>query len=279
MSAGDREDTPRPDPDVLRRVDDLLADSAMQGLSVEDERELEHLLAQAGGIDAESFDRAAAALDLALGPQTFEPMPAALASRIATGTMQSTQIRSARHSAIVETARGARGEPLRAPRSLFIAWSGWIAAAAAIVVAFFLARPSSTTTSTTPPAVKTAALVREVGAAKDHASARWKDPAGGTKVQGNVDWSNELQKGYVRLAGLPKNDPSKEQYQLWIFDKNQDEKTPIDGGVFDIASDPAIVPIDAKLHVTGPTMFAVTVEKPGGVVVSKREKLVALARL
>jgi hypothetical protein len=40
-----------------------------------------------------------------------------------------------------------------------------------------------------------------------------------------------------------------------------------------------VVPINAKIRVTEPTMFAVSIEKPGGVVVSKREHIVATARL
>ena len=39
-----------------------------------------------------------------------------------------------------------------------------------------------------------------------------------------------------------------------------------------------IVPIHAKLHVVDPKMFAVTVEKPGGVVVSDRKHIAVLAK-
>ena len=39
------------------------------------------------------------------------------------------------------------------------------------------------------------------------------------------------------------------------------------------------VPIDARLPIGKPTLFAITVEKPGGVVVSKRERLPLLAKV
>ena len=39
-----------------------------------------------------------------------------------------------------------------------------------------------------------------------------------------------------------------------------------------------IVAINPKLHVNDATLFAVTVEKPGGVVVSKRERIVVTAQ-
>ena len=77
---------------------------------------------------------------------------------------------------------------------------------------------------------------------------------------------------------MPVNDQAQRQYQLWIFDRNQDEKTPVDGGVFDITSDgEVIIPIRAKLRVAEAYLFAVTIEKPGGVVVSSRERLPLLA--
>ena len=35
----------------------------------------------------------------------------------------------------------------------------------------------------------------------------------------------------------------------------------------------------SKLKALGPELFAITIEKPGGVVVSKREKIAALAKV
>ena len=80
--------------------------------------------------------------------------------------------------------------------------------------------------------------------------------------------------------GLPVNNPAEFQYQLWIFDRRQDERYPIDGGVFDVQADGSVVvPVAAKLRVNEPYLFAVTIEKPGGVVVSSRERLPLLAQL
>jgi hypothetical protein len=115
---------------------------------------------------------------------------------------------------------------------------------------------------------------------KDVTTLAWsatKDPAG-TAASGDVVWSATKQKGFMRFKGLAPNDPTKTQYQLWIFDKNRDEKFPVDGGVFDVGSNgEVIVAISPKLQVTDPTLFAVTVELPGGVVVSKRERIVVTA--
>jgi len=105
------------------------------------------------------------------------------------------------------------------------------------------------------------------------------DPAA-QGARGDVVWSNSRQQGSMRFRGLAKNDSNREQYQLWIFDKNRPEATPVDGGVFDIASDvgEVIVPIDPKIRVTDAIMFAVTIERPGGVVVSLRERIPVLAK-
>jgi len=68
------------------------------------------------------------------------------------------------------------------------------------------------------------------------------------------------------------------QYQIWIFDGARDKRFPVDGGVFDVPANTTdvVIPIRAELMVHKPAAFAVTVEKPGGVVVSGREHVVAL---
>lgn len=277
MSADSRRgpggDTSQP----IDRLEELLADRALQGLSPEEERELAELLSKSPDVDADAFDRAAAAIDLALGEQRFEPLPARLKSRVAaSASLSSTQIRSAHHRAIAETARPAGQQLSPVARSSFLLWSGWTVAAAAILFMVYIARvrlrPGDTTN-----------FLDVIEAANDRLAVAWKpteDPDG-KNVHGELVWSNTLQSGFMRFAGLPKNDPSQRQYQLWIFDANQDERYPIDGGVFDVASTAGdvIVRIQAKLRVVSPKMFAVTEEKPGGVVVSAREHLVALAQL
>jgi anti-sigma-K factor RskA len=83
----------------------------------------------------------------------------------------------------------------------------------------------------------------------------------------------------MSLANLPVNDPSKNQYQLWIVDPERDE-FPVDGGVFDIpaGSETAVIPIRNTLQISKPDAFVITLEQPGGVVKSKQEVVVALAK-
>ena len=98
------------------------------------------------------------------------------------------------------------------------------------------------------------------------------------EVQGEVVWSAPDQAGYLVFHAFAPNDPRERQYQLWIFDEARPSETPVDGGVFDVGpSGEAVVAIDAKLPVAKPTLFAVTVEPPGGVVVSRREHILVTA--
>ena len=56
---------------------------------------------------------------------------------------------------------------------------------------------------------------------------------------------------------------------------------PIDGGVFDVSVDQGetIVPSRAMLKMLRPAMFAVTVENPGGAVVSNCARIYLVAKL
>jgi len=98
---------------------------------------------------------------------------------------------------------------------------------------------------------------------------------------GDVVWDPATQQGFMRFAALAVNEPTRFQYQLWIFDAARDERFPVDGGVFDIPAGvtEVLVPIRAKLPVSNAVLFAVTVEAPGGVVVSGRERIVLTAQL
>ena len=152
----------------------------------------------------------------------------------------------------------------------------WAACSLAIFIAlgiWQLKRPPAET-------ILSAAKARSklISNAVDLVQVTWADgktPIG--KVTGDVIWSNQQQTGFMRFLDLPINDPTKEQYQLWIIDPARDDE-PIDGGVFNVTtSGESIVPIQAKLQVLKPAAFAITIEKPGGVVVSTQEKLPLIA--
>ena len=123
-----------------------------------------------------------------------------------------------------------------------------------------------------------AALAEAGGTAADVVRTDWSpgdDPLA-AGVSGEVVWSPSEQRGFMRFRALQPNNPTVAQYQLWIFDGTRPSETPVDGGVFDVVDGEVIVPIDAKIDVRDATLFAITLEEPGGVVVSKRERLLLL---
>lgn len=107
----------------------------------------------------------------------------------------------------------------------------------------------------------------------DLVQVQW-EPVHEPKAAGEALWSDSRQEGYMRFANMPINNPSVEQYQLWIFDTEKEYAEPVDGGVFDISTaGEVIIPIKARMRIDKAVRFAVTVEKPGGVLVSKRERI------
>ena len=173
-------------------------------------------------------------------------------------------------------------------------WFGWIAAAACLTYAMFVTTPASGPV----PGGLLPNLVARVEGSGDVIRAGWagisaigaeNHPLDGG-VTGEVVWSDDLDQGFMTISGIEANDPTEYQYQLWIFDAERPTgdlprfaadsisplltQRPVDGGVFDVSvsdSGEFVVPIDAKLPVGKAAIFAVTKERPGGVVVSDRD--------
>jgi hypothetical protein len=276
---------------------DLLIKQVTEGLSPDEQRALDVLDSEAASGHLRELERAAAAIAVA-GSAGAGPLPAALGQRL----VQDAE----RHFA---EARGAAqsGEPVSPrsgvgvrgpPRSRSGAW-GWLAAAACLVLAIMAwnrqpapppvaeVKPPPTQVAEPPPgppvppapptpAEERTELLAKADAVKVTLGATHDPSAAG--MSGDVVWDQATQRGFVRFAGLAPNDPAVHQYQLWIFDGARDKRYPVNGGVFDIPahSHEVVIPIHAALQVISPKAFAVTVEKPGGVVVSGREHVVAL---
>jgi len=259
-------------PSDQQRLHELLADRAVQGLEPEEQAELNALLAQAPELDDDSFERTAAAIDLSLSGSEFEPLPVHLSDRIAADAVG--HLPSARKSADRPT-RVARSAEQLSPIRRYREVVAWLVAAACLLVAVFAWRGGGE--RAVPLAEQREQLLDEADVIQVDWTAT-EDPAA-REASGDVVWSNARQEGFLRLKGLAANDPQQNQYQLWIFDAQRDERHPVDGGVFDMAAGEVIIPIRARLQVHEPTLFAVTLEKPGGVVVSERGRLPLLAKV
>ena len=272
---------------------DLLTKKAVYGLDEAEQSDLD--LLDSGTADAEfhSLEITAAAISL-VGYTDEEPLPAHLFSKIAADAPQFIGTSEVESPWPAATAPVYGRDEIFAdkPSTSWFGWLGWAAAAAAIIALavnigltrFQPAVEVAKAPQIETPAIPTMAQMREemLRSTSNMIKANW--APGNVKelkqISGDVVWSDEKQSGYMRFRGLPVNDTGKETYQLWIFDKTQDKATPIDGGTFDVSADgEVVIPINAKLNVQAPEMFAITVEKPGGVVVSKREKISALAKV
>lgn len=119
-----------------------------------------------------------------------------------------------------------------------------------------------------------------LASAPDIVQTSWTSNKDDKRILGDVVWSNAQQKGYLRLRDMPALDPNQETYQLWIVDEAQSKKTPVSGGIFNVSqAGEVIVPINAQLKIQKPKMFVISKEKAGGVVVSKPNRFVAIAKI
>ena len=255
-----------------QRAEELLAFRAVEGLDDADQHELDALLADSPELDDGSFETAAAACHLALlGPD--EPMPESVRRRLDRAAAEF------QGKVLPMPASGAAPKAAAAPSR---AWGGWVAAAACLLVALAGWWPRLTTTTAPEAPIVAETPPPTPDEAPDALDLPWTatEDAAAVGAGGSVVWSAAQQAGYMRISGLEANDPSVSQYQLWIFDRERDERYPVDGGVFDMPAGESEVrvPIVAKVAVDDAYLFAVTVERPGGVVVSDRERIVLLAQ-
>jgi hypothetical protein len=250
--------------DLNSRFDELCAGRALGDLTMEEECEVVALGTQLGIPSDSAFELLAAALEVDSLPDALAPLPARLAARL--------------HQWADQTAGPNSPEIIRpeipAWKSIFRnPVSGWIAAAAVLMLSLLLAQKDSPP----PPAQAESRLRAE---ATDLIERKFEGLGDFKQAGGTVIWSDSRQQGYMTLRGIPANDPKLTQYQLWLVDPTRDAEAPVDGGVFDIPADgsPVVVPIAAKLTLNKPQAFVITLEQPGGVVKSKQEKVVALAK-
>lgn len=283
----------------LTREQALLVDRALGDIEPESD----------GWREPDEYELAAAEAAVLYAEAQSEPMPDALRGRLTAAAKQGawkrqteskpvagrispqTDVRRAREDGEVKTPPLPSSGGQQRGSSAVLSAAGWLAAAAAIAIAAVgWMRPSGPAddgnVAIATPTVEE--RLASLEAAPDTVSGDWIAWPAGTlappdiapreaamDVKGKFVWNESRQEGYMVFENMPVNDPKLEQYQLWLV--SADHQHPIDGGVFDVASSGrVIVPIDAKIKATNLAALGVTVEKPGGVVVSDRtDRLVA----
>ena len=243
---------------------------------------------------AQDFERAAAAISVAAFASSREIPSRALRARL---EQEAQAFFANKKVTELQSVGEVRKVKLRSASRLSDA--GWYAAAACLVLAIFgwlrvppagISPPTAnvpeavpsvvlapfTTPAPQTPAEQRAALLGLPGSMKVNLDTT-KDPAA-AGVTADVVWDPVAQRGFLRFIGLRSNDPRIQQYQAWIFDAERDKRYPLDAGLFDVPanSSEVIVPLHAKLPVHAAKAFAVTLEKPGGVVVSALHHVVVL---
>lgn len=269
---------------------DLLADRALFGLEEQETETLEALSAHHAWVREDCMDEVAAMV-AAENLADAEPLPADVAARISSGVHAAIDRERAATPAVVARIEPAAASPetSTAPTAGPVAWMGWVAAAAAIAVAVMVADPSASSSVQPQNREQLVAWIDQ------HPTAVAWDWAPGI-VQGDEDATGMVtfdpasQEGYMLIKGLEPNDPRFQQYQLWIWDQDRepdpdnptplaDNVHPVDGGVFDVNdAGEAVIPIEAKLVIGRPYLFAVTVERPGGVAKSGKEQVPIMAQ-
>jgi hypothetical protein len=261
-----------PDMNERERFEELRAERALFGLDASREEELRALGTKLGLDDDASLDVAAALLTLGLADEgPTEAMPADVRGRIEKDAAEFFDGEAASEVVSLDDHRRSTREASSTAR-----WGWWAAAACLALALWGWFGPEGDGFT---PADRRGELIANAGDEADRAPWTATEDAAAVGATGDVIWSDTLQEGYMIFRGLAANDPESWQYQLWIFDAERDERYPVDGGVFDIPAGvtEVVVPIRAKIPVSDAVLFAVTIEKPGGVVVSDRERIVVLA--
>jgi hypothetical protein len=246
--------------EMLSRFEELDAGRVLGDLDAEESAEWSELSAQLGVSGDSSLELLAAEFEAALSRESAPAMPLGLAERLCPVVEMPTK-----PAVVAQDSKVVVGP-----------WIGW--AAAACLLGLLVFRGGDTEKPTLSADSRRDALLRQEAGLKGI-------PFAGTtgdfaKAGGEVVWSDGKQEGYMTLSGIPANDPGQYQYQLWIVDPDRDA-LPVDGGVFDIPAGQGkvVIPIDSKLAVRKPAVFVITREKPGGVVKSAQEVVVAIAKL
>ena len=279
--------------DQRDRMFDLLIQRATTGLSETEQQEIDHLVTNfENPQELERFEAVAAAFDLSISSVDQEIMPTEIHDRLlfSAGAFFERPTARSVDSAVLEIDHDPEKSNVQLNKrqsTNSIRWREIVAiAVTAASLMLLLSGFNPFSQNNDPTMVSIGERFDRLIASRpsDLIEVNW-TPVHANSVSGKVIWSDAMQEGYMLFSGMKINDPDVEQYQLWIFDNDPSQATPTDGGVFDISKSDirpdgsALIPIKASVPVERAVQFAVTVEKTGGVYVSKRKNIPVLAKI
>ena len=268
------------------RIQELLVDRATDCLNQDERDELKTLQQRENVQEDYSYDELVVAMQESFLKKKMNHLPDHIRSSVI-NRANAMMVSDASDLGTVETvisANSREAERASFPRREVLAW---LAAAASLALgAFIWMQPKNEGMGGgTAKLLKSTSLISlsDETALNDFINNSPKDStlvldlvSGGdsnaTNSKATVYWSSRLQRGFMKIDKLAKNDPTVEQYQLWVIDKQRGgvEGERPNAGVFDIIKDGLnIFEFTAGVEVFDAKAFAVTVEKPGGVVRSK----------
>ncbi len=248
------------------REAELRADLALGELDPADRAELD---AFAREREDESFELAAAATALAFGLRPTTPLPEHLAKKIIAGAdayLEASAPRAqASRNAKSTTAAGAQvivmpvaSEEPRA-RVDYVRWGGWVAAAACLVIAAMQTVAPRGAAGGAPSGTTRVALTAGT------------DPSG-VGASGELAWSASDQRGTLRVRGLSPSAPG-EEYEAWIVGSTRDGDVAVPLAHFAGGGPEIAIDVRSPLQVEAARRLVVTVERAGGVLVSRRSRV------
>jgi hypothetical protein len=251
------------------REAELRADQALGAVDASDRAELDAL---ARGRQDESYDVSAAAAALAFGIRATTPLPEHLAKKVMAGAEAYLDAQVTRAGAqrdaksttaagaqviVMPLASGQRGE--REERVDYARWGGWVAAAACLVIAVMQWIAPRGSAAGNPADAMRVALV----AGGD---------ASGTVASGELVWVASDQRGTLRARGLAPSAPG-EEYEAWIVDSTRGGEVAVPLGHFAAGGSETVLDVRSPVQIAAARRLVVTVERAGGVLVSKRSRV------
>lgn len=298
----------------ISRLNELLADRAVQGLSEGEQSELRQLLAAAGKAEDTTLDLAAAACDRAFNhADTAVELPASLLAALDRegdawcAGVSSQSVAGRIHDRAPFRSDVGRGHAVRTPFKRFTReYGGWLAAAACLAFGIYTLSTQPTPGTTGPAPFKGAIIADSLTRPIENMALslrqraverleRWfksgsdfklvplatATPDAGTDLAvGQVMWNAEEGTGVLQIKGLDESKTTASRtYRINVYDAKTGKQMAIQTGTVTLhpGQKDVIVPIDSDALIRDAAAFVVSVCSQGPMGVPQNEGVVGIS--